>query len=196
MPRAAASSTCTRRPSREQALALARGEPRPARRLQPAQPRARRPRRRRRSLPALLALLPRRRGSRCAGDVRRAARAARRRRSATSGRATPSVWRRSRSRSSTGSTRRVRDRERARPRGSPPAIVTEDEAAARALPRRLSRHGGVLARADAVHRRLRADRRARDGDQRRLGAGPARAGDVPRPLAAPVPRRRRRHADR
>ena len=74
------------------------------------------------------------------------------------------------------------------------AIVTEDEAAAQRVPRRLPRHGGVLERAHAVHGRLRAARHARDGHQRRPRAGPARAGDVPRPLAAPVPRRRRRHA--
>ena len=74
-------------------------------------------------------------------------------------------------------------------------IVTEDPVAAQALPRRLSRHGGVLERDDAVHGRVRADGRAGDGDQRRLDAGPARAGHVPRPVAAAVPRRRRRHAD-
>ena len=98
------------------------------------------------------------------------------------------------SRSSTASTRRC---------GSPneetsglaAAIVTEDARAAAALPRRLSRHGRVLARADAIHRRLRADRGARDGDQRRLDARAARAGHLPRPLAAPVPRHRRRDAD-
>ena len=43
------------------------------------------------------------------------------------------------------------------------------------VPRRLSRHGRVLARDDAVHGRLRAHRRAGDGDQRRLDAR-ARAG--------------------
>ncbi len=69
-------------------------------------------------------------------------------------------------------------------------IVTEDADAAQAVPRRLPRHGRLLARADPVHRRLRADRRARDRDQRRLGARPARPRHLPGPLAAPVPDRR------
>src|SRR5207302_2456645 len=56
------------------------------------------------------------------------------------------------------------------------------------------RHRGVLGRADAFRRRVRADRSAGDGDQRRLDAGPARPRHLPRPLASPVPRRRRRHA--
>ena len=47
-----------------------------------------------------------------------------------------------------------------------------------AFPRRLPRHRRVLARADAVHRRLRADRRAGDRDQRRRRR-PARAGRSP-----------------
>ena len=58
----------------------------------------------------------------------------------------------------------------------------------------LSRHRRVLERADALHRRVRADRLARDGHQRRPRPGPARAGHVPRSLAPPVPRRRRRNA--
>ena len=68
-----------------------RGEPRPARRLQPAQPRARRPRRRGRCVRRCSSCSRRRaRGARraCAGAACR-----RRRRSATSGRATPSAWR-------------------------------------------------------------------------------------------------------
>ena len=73
-------------------------------------------------------------------------------------------------------------------------IVDRGRGSRAGVPRRLPRHGGVLERADALHGRLRAARHARDGHQRRPGAGPARAGDVPRPLAPPVPRRRRRHA--
>ena len=72
-------------------------------------------------------------------------------------------------------------------------IVAEDARGGRALPRRLPRDGRLLARDDALHRRLRAHGRAGDGDQRRLGARAARPGHVPRPLAPPVPRRGRRH---
>ncbi len=61
------------------------------------------------------------------------------------------------------------------------------------VPRRLSRYGRVLERADAVHRRVRAARHAGDRHQRRLDARAARPGHVPRSLAAPVPRGRRRH---
>ena len=68
-------------------------------------------------------------------------------------------------------------------------IVAEDEEAAERFLDGIPGHGRVLARHDPLHRRLRADRRARDRDQRRLGARPARAGDVPRPLASPVPHR-------
>ena len=64
----------------------------------------------------------------------------------------------------------------------------------RALLLALPRHRRLLAREHAVHRRLRADGHAGDRDQRRVGSGPARARHLPRPLAAPVPRRRRRHA--
>ena len=43
--------------------------------------------------------------------------------------------------------------------------------------------------------RIRADRRFGDGNQRRLGAGPAlEAGHLPRSMDSPVPRRRRRDA--
>ena len=72
-------------------------------------------------------------------------------------------------------------------------IVAEDAEAAERFLDALPRDGRLLARDDALHRRLRADGRAGDGDQRRLGARAARPGHVPRPLAPPVPRRRRRH---
>src|SRR6476660_7209462 len=62
------------------------------------------------------------------------------------------------------------------------------------LPRTLPRDGGVLARTDALRRRLRADRRTGDGDQRRMGSRAARARHLPRPLAAAVPGLGRRHA--
>ena len=62
------------------------------------------------------------------------------------------------------------------------------------VPDRLPGHGRVLAGADAVHRRLRPDGRSRDRHQRRLDARAARPGDLPRPVAAPVSRRRGRHA--
>src|SRR4029453_3730372 len=52
----------------------------------------------------------------------------------------------------------------------------------------------LLARADALRRRVRADGRARDGDQRRLDARAARSRHLPRSLASPAPARRRRHA--
>ncbi len=74
------------------------------------------------------------------------------------------------------------------------SIVTEDEEAAQRFLARLPRHGGVLERDDAIHRRLRAHRLAGDGHQRRSRAGSARAGHLPRPLPAAVPRRRRRNA--
>ena len=64
----------------------------------------------------------------------------------------------------------------------------------RALLLALPGHVGLLAREHAVRGRLRADRHAGDRDQRRVGAGPARACHLPRPVAASVPRRRRRHA--
>src|SRR5581483_7745705 len=50
-----------------------------------------------------------------------------------------------------------------------------------------------LERADALRRRLRAARHARDRDQRRPLPRPARPGHIPRAVPAPVPRRRRRH---
>ena len=173
-------------------------EPRPARRLQPPQPRARRRR----------AAAARRRS--CA----RPAPSAASRCAAARGRLRPralepidgplghewasdedpervaTVTRRARRRPRRGTP----DRERARRRGSRPRSSPTDDARRRALPRRLPRHGGVLERADAVHRRLRAARHARDGHQRRLDARPARPRHLPRSLAAAVPRRRRRHA--
>ena len=185
-PRAAASSTCTPPPIAAKALALAEA-----------------------SLDRLgvcnrlnLALVDRdaserscRRCSTCSarkgldvrGDGRR--RASRSTgRSATSGRATRSASRPSRSHVVDGLDEAVRDRERgdvrARRRNR-----HRGRRGRRALPRRLSRHGRVLARADPVHRRVRAHRRARDGDQRRPRPGPARAGHLPRPVAAAVPRR-------
>ncbi len=60
----------------------------------------------------------------------------------------------------------------------------------RGIPRRLPGNRRVLARDDALHGRLRVDRRTRDRHQRRLGARPAWTRDVPRPLASPVSRRR------
>ena len=72
------------------------------------------------------------------------------------------------------------------------AIVTEDAAAAQ---RFLDGYRGTAAlwnATDALHRRLRAARHARDGHQRRPLPGPARARHLPRPLPAAVPDRRRR----
>ncbi len=70
------------------------------------------------------------------------------------------------------------------------AIVTEDRGRRRGLPRGLRRHGRLLERHHAPARRLRADGRAGDRDQRRPRPRAARAGDLPRPPPAPV----RRHA--
>ena len=114
-------------------------------------------------------------------------------RSDTSGRTIPSGWRPSRSPSSTVSRRRCVSRTRKR-LGSAAGIVAEDEAAAE---RFLDGYRGTTAfwHAHAVYRRVRAHRRARDGDRRRLDTRAARAGDVPRSLAAPVPGRGRRHPE-
>ena len=74
-------------------------------------------------------------------------------------------------------------------------IVTEDAAAAE---RFLDGYRGTAAfwnATDEVHRRLRADGLAGDGDQRRPRPRPARPGHLPRPLAAAVPRGRRRNPD-
>ena len=86
-----------------------------------------------------------------------------------------------------------RSRSRTRRSGLAATIVTED-AAPRRVPGHVSRYGRVLERADALHRRLRADGRPRDRHQRRLRARAARAGHLSRPLAPAVPGRRRRHA--
>src|SRR4029077_3175903 len=57
------------------------------------------------------------------------------------------------------------------------------------------RHRCLLACADSLHGRVRADRVARDRDQPRPCTGPTWAGHVPRPLAPAVPRGRRREPD-
>ncbi len=67
-------------------------------------------------------------------------------------------------------------------------IVTEDPAAAEAFLRRVRRHRRVLERHHPPARRLRAAGRPRDRHQRGPRARPARAGDLPRPLPAPVRR--------
>ncbi len=74
-------------------------------------------------------------------------------------------------------------------------IVTEEADAATPLSRRLPWHRRLLARDDTVHGRLRADRSPGDRHQRRHRPRPARPGHVSRPLAPPVPSRRRRHPD-
>jgi glutamate-5-semialdehyde dehydrogenase len=70
-------------------------------------------------------------------------------------------------------------------------IVAEDEEAAERFLDAYRGTCGVLARDDAVRGRVRAHRRPGDRDQRRLGSGAARAGHLSRPLAPPVPHRRR-----
>ena len=80
-----------------------------------------------------------------------------------------------------------------RPRASRPAIVTEDEEAAE---RFLDGYRGTAAFWNATTRftdGFELTGAPGDGHQRRRAPGPARPGDLSRPLAAPVPRRRRRH---
>ena len=87
------------------------------------------------------------------------------------------------------------DRQRRRRPGSPPGSSPRTPPRPSASWTATAGTAGVLARADAVHGRLRADGLAGDRDQRRPCPRPARPGHVPRPLAAPVPRRRRREPD-
>ena len=160
-----------------------RGEPRPARRLQPAQPAARRPRRCRARAGCSSALAQRR---------RRGARAAAR--SGTSGRTTPSTSRPSPSHV-VDVARRGRRRSRTR---RPPASPPGSSPRTRPRPRASSTaYRGTAAFWHAPTRftdGFALTGAPETGHQRRLGARAARAGHVPRPLAAPVPRRRRRHA--
>ena len=181
------------RPIRDKSRRIVRREPRPARRLQPAQPPARRPR-----CGALL------------GDVLAvlAEVGGRPARDASAAAATPSEaldvpleheWANDPERVATvtidlvddldeavaiANERDLRPRRRDRRRG--PGAAADASSPATAARRRSGS-------ADAVRRRLRADRRARDGDQRRLGARAAGAVTY-RDLAPPVPDRRRRHA--
>ena len=116
------------------------------------------------------------------------------RRSATSGRATRSASRPSRSRSSTAWTRRCGSRTR-RPRGSPRGSSPRTPSAAE---RFLDGYRGTAAFWHATTRftdGFELTGAPETGINVDWAPGPARAGDVPRPLAAPVPRRRRRHPD-
>ena len=66
------------------------------------------------------------------------------------------------------------------------AIVTEDREAAGLFLSAYAGHRGLLERHAPPARRLQAAGRARDRDQHRQGARPARAGDLPRPVPAAV----------
>src|SRR5581483_7569340 len=140
-----------------------RGEPRPTRRLQPPEPPSGRPGR--------------------ARAARAAARGRARARRRGPGRGRPAA--RPSARARVGERPRARrdcdGRARRRARGRPADRERRDLRACRryrhrgrrggaALPRRLPRDRRLLARADALRRRLRADRGARDGDQRRRDA--------------------------
>ena len=72
------------------------------------------------------------------------------------------------------------------------AIVAEDAGGGRAVPRELPRHRRGVERNDAVRRRIRAERDAGDGHQRRPLPRPARTGQLPGSQPAAVPDRRRR----
>ena len=119
--------------------------------------------------------------------------AARHAASGTSGPAIPTAWHRDARRRRRRSTTRCGSRT-TRPPGLAATIVTEDEAAADAF---LDGYRGTAAFWNAPTRFT--DGFAllgtpETGHQRRLDARAARPGHVPRSLAAPVPRGRRRHA--
>ena len=129
-------------------------------------------------------------------------------------RARPGSWRRARRRRSTAARVRVGERARSASRPSPSPWSTDSTRRCGSPTRRrpASQPGSSPRTAEPrsasstptagpapsgtprpAYRRLRADRRARDGDQRRPGARAARPGHLPRPLAPPVPHRRRRN---
>ena len=173
-----------------------RGEPRPARRLQPAQPAARAPRRRRRSLEPALELL---RAARSRPRTAPSARASRRRRccrstcrSVTSGPTTPE-------RVASVTVDVVADLAEAveiantQVSGLAATVVTESAASAEAF---LDSYRGTAAFWNAPTRftdGFALTGAPETGINVDVAPGPARPRDVSRSLAAPAARRRRRH---